>query len=179
MVTYEKMLAYLDASDISYYETIDNAIVISCSSSLLNKGGVYDCFAKIEKSNPYKREPEIIIGIWGSKFKKEKTQPLKGFAKLANESFKARPIAKATVPKDTNKPEVDNSKTEAATKTARITIKILTTETTNVKIAPSTRVFEKIFLIKKPMSQAIQTPTTTIHIASINLKPYSDIYPPI
>ena len=86
MVTYEKILAYLDASGISHYETMDNAIVISCSSPLLNKGGVYDCFAKIEETNPYKQEAKIFIGIWGSKFKKEKTQALKGFAKLANEA---------------------------------------------------------------------------------------------
>ena len=86
MVTYEEILTYLDESDISHYETMDNAIVLACSSPLLNKAGVYDCFAKIEKTNPYKREPEIIVTIWGSKFKKEKSQALKGFAKLANEA---------------------------------------------------------------------------------------------
>ena len=46
-------------------------------------------------------------------------------ARLANESFKARPMAKATVPKETNKPEVDNSRTAAAIKTDKTISKIL------------------------------------------------------
>ena len=96
-------------------------------------------------------------------------------AKLEKESFKAKPMAKATVPKETSKPEVDNSRTEAAIKTAKMTMTILRIETMNVSIAPSRRVFNKIFFNKKPIIQAIQIPTTTMHIASNNLNPYSDI----
>ena len=97
------------------------------------------------------------------------------FAKLAKESFKAKPTARATVPNDTNKPEVDNSRTDAASKTAPMIITILHIETMNVNIAPSKRVFKRIFFNKKPIIHAIQIPTTTIHIAKSNLKPYSEI----
>ena len=97
-------------------------------------------------------------------------------ARLLKESFKAKPIAKATVPKETSKPDVDNSRTEAAIKTAKMIMTILRIETMNVSIAPSRRVFNNIFFNKKPMIQAIHPPTTTIQIAKSNLKPYSEIY---
>ena len=97
------------------------------------------------------------------------------FAKLAKESFKAKPTAITTVPKDTNKPEVVNSSTPAAIKTVKTTMTIRKIETMNVSIAPSILVFNNIFLSKKPIIQAIQTPTITMHNAKSNLNPYSDI----
>ena len=58
------------------------------------------------------------------------------FAKLAKESFNTKPTARAIVPKDTSKPEVDNSRTDAASKTAPI-IHAMQILTTTIHIAKS------------------------------------------
>ena len=96
-------------------------------------------------------------------------------AKFANESFNAKPIAMAIVERETNKPSVDNSRTEAAINTTRTIITILKMETMNVSIAPSSLVLSKIFFNKNPINHATQIPATQIQSASKSLNPYSVI----